>query len=163
MNERYLTLDKLRQDGFNCEYLLGRLKKDETDSHKLSLIDVIELDGTRGAMLCLKHLSGYESELRHLACDIADHALGQVTYAQHHEAIRVARLYADGKATKSELSVARRWAADYDIIEHAHKATYAAAATTTHETRASMAALATYDKILGVDAIFRDWVIKHDL
>jgi hypothetical protein len=108
-----LTLNQIRAHS-PCENgwrrLLASKGKTAADDEPFPLLDVLDSNGVEDALWCLQHLGPeHHGWIRHLACDYAEAVLHLVPAEETRpaEAIRVARLYADGKATDQELAAAR--------------------------------------------------------
>jgi len=113
-----LTLNQIRAHG-PCENgwrnLLASKGKTAADDEPFPLLDVLDSNGVDDALWCLRCLGPeHHGWIRHLACDYAEAVLHLVPAGENRpaEAIRVARLYADGKATGEDLAAARDAARD---------------------------------------------------
>jgi hypothetical protein len=105
----YTTLKDIKkhspcQEGWKT--LLKSLGKTKADDEPLPFEAILDSNGMDDALWCLLVLNGMEGQIRLLACDFAETALRFTTDSRAAEAIRVARLYAAGKATDAELSAA---------------------------------------------------------
>jgi len=91
--------------------LLSSLGKMTADDEPVSIEHIIDSNGLHDALWALRAVDGIERESRLLACDYAERVLPiwYDKYPGDHrpaEAIRVARLYANGNATESDLRAA---------------------------------------------------------
>jgi hypothetical protein len=110
----YTTLNRIRAHN-PCKYswrkLLATLGKTKADDEPLPYADILRHLSLDDALWCLRCEPRHASLWRHMACDFADTVRHLMTDPRSHEAIRIARLYADGNATNKELAVARAAAA----------------------------------------------------
>jgi hypothetical protein len=102
-------------------------------------------------------------DLRIFACDCADRALSRVKYPDPRSvgAVRVARLYADGKATGDELTAA--WYAARDAARSAagYAAGYAARDAAGYAARYAGRSAAGYAARYAARSAERDWQIQR--
>ena len=110
----YTTLEKIKAhrpcaDGL--KKLLRHLGKTDSDDEPLGLDIILRSNGFENALWALRAVEGHDREIRHLACDFAEHVLH--VYERRYPddsrprtAIEVSRRYVDGLATKSELVAA---------------------------------------------------------
>ena len=153
------TIAKIREHG-PCENgwkkLLAHLGKTEADDEPLALLTILDSNGLDDAIWSFRALPEHNAKWRHYAVDCVEHVKHLITDPRSLEALRIARLHADGLATDEQLTRARRAAtAAADAATAAAKAataatseatcaaTYATAATTAATTYAAAAA-ATY-------------------
>ena len=119
--------------------LLSSLNKTEADDEELSLLTILESNGLNDALWALKAVDGFDREIRLMACDFAESVVHLAKDERCVHAIKVARNYANGLATKEELNAAatgaywasweaRMTAADNDAasVIAAHAAEHAA-------------------------------------
>lgn len=110
------TLNKIKEHS-PCEdvwkKLLTFLNKTEVDDEELSLLTILESNGFNDALWALKTIEGHDKEIRLMACDFADSVVHPADKDERSvNAIKVARDYANGLATKEELAAARDAALD---------------------------------------------------
>ena len=122
------TLDKIREHR-PCESgwkkLLAYLGKTEADDEPLALLTILESNGVEDAIWAFRALPEYSAKWRHYTVDCVERVQHLITDPRSLEALRVARLHADGLATDDQLTQACRAAA---AIRDATAATYAATA-----------------------------------
>jgi hypothetical protein len=109
------TLNKIKafnpcKDGW--EKLLTYLNKTESDDEELSLLTILKSNGFDHALWALRTLEGFDKEKRLMACDFAESVVHLAKDERSVNAIKVSRNYANGIATKEELTAARCDAAD---------------------------------------------------
>lgn len=134
----YTTLNAIRvhspcEDSW--EKLLKHLHKTKADDAPLSFATILESNGLSDAIWCLRALDDtYLKAIRLFACDMAEHVLPYFTAVfpndnRPAEAIRVARLFADGRDIKEELRAAVEAAVEAAAraVEAAARAAWAAA------------------------------------
>jgi hypothetical protein len=92
---------------FDEKKLLNYLNKTEADDEELSLLTILESNGLDGALFALIAVDGFEKEIRLMACDFAESVVHLAQDERSVNAIKVARNYANGLATKEELNAAR--------------------------------------------------------
>lgn len=134
------TLNKIRAHK-PCENgwkkLLEHLGKTKADDEPLPLLTILESNGLVDTIWCLRTLPEHNSKWRHFALDCAERVKHLMKDPRSLEALRVARLHADGLATDEELFQA------YKAANAAYAAAaYAAVAATA--TAAASAASAAY-------------------
>ena len=104
------------------EYLRELMGRRES----VSLIEILVADiSSEDAVWAACHAMN-DRQRRHFACDCAESVLHLANDPRSSEAVRVARLYADGRATDDELAAA--WAAARDAARDAARAAAWAAA-----------------------------------
>ena len=113
--------------------LLYYLGKTEADDAPLSLLAILASNGLDDALWALRSVDGYDREIRLLACDFAEHVLPtwEAQYpddARPRTCIETARRYADGEATREELTAAAAaaWDASWSTVRDARAASAAA-------------------------------------
>ena len=106
--------------------LLYYLGKTEADDEPLSLLAILASNGLDDALWALRSVDGYDREIRLLACDFAEHVLPtwEAQYADDarpRTCIETARRYADGEATREELTAAAAaaWDAGWSAVRDA--------------------------------------------
>ena len=105
------TLNAIRKhspcrDGWNK--LLAHLGKTKADDDPLSLLTVLESNGLDDALWCLRALPPEADDaVRLLVCDLVEPAMKLTKDPRPAKALKVARLFAFGKATRVELNAAR--------------------------------------------------------
>jgi hypothetical protein len=113
MTELSITLNQIRKHSpwqTVWEKLLAAKGKTQADDEPFFFLDILASNGLDDALWCLRCLGPEHVRwIRHLACDYAETVLHLVLPGETRpaDAIRVARLYADGQATKEELAAAR--------------------------------------------------------
>jgi hypothetical protein len=111
----YTTLNRIREDGpctDGWQKLLKHLNKTAADDEPLALLTVLESNGLDDTLWCLRSVPEHNRLWRHYAVDCAEQVKHLMTDPRSHEALRVARLYADGLATDEELAATRAAARD---------------------------------------------------
>lgn len=129
-----LTLNEIKNHQLNSdgwEKLLKSLGKTKADNEPLSLLTVLEVNGLFDALECLQALpEEYESKVRLLVCDFAEPVLHIANDERSTNAVKVARLFAEGKATSEELRAARNEAWEASEVGASGEARDAARAVT---------------------------------
>ena len=120
------------------ETLLIGLGKTQADDEPLSIAKIIETNDVRDALWALRAVVGYDREKRLLACWCCDQIAHLITDERSKNAVVVARKFANGEASREELSAAAAAAAsaaddasasaDASAADDAAAAAYAAAA-----------------------------------
>ncbi len=110
------TLNQIRdckpcQEGW--KKLLKYLGKTATDDKDLSLLTILESNGLNDALWCLRAVEGFEREKRLYAIWCASQVRHLMTDERSLSALVVAERFAEGLATKDELTIAEAasWAA----------------------------------------------------
>lgn len=143
------TLNKIRAHK-PCENgwkkLLEHLGKTKADDEPLPLLTILESNGVEDTIWCFRTLPEHNSKWQHFAVDCAERVKHLMKGPRSLEALRVARLHADGLATDKEVFQAYKaataaYAATADAADAA--AVYAAYAATTADA-AYAAATAAY-------------------
>ena len=103
------TLNKIRAkspcaDGW--AKLLKSLNKTEADDESLSLTTILDSNGLNDAIWCLKAVDGHDQKIRLYAVWCARQVQHLMTDQRSIDALDVAERYANGKATKNELTAA---------------------------------------------------------
>jgi len=114
------TLNKIRKhnpctDGW--EKLLSYLGKTKADDEPLSLLTILDSNGLNDALWCLRAVEGYDREIRLYAVWCVRQVQHLLTDQRSLDALDVAERYANGQATKEELSIA--WDAALDAVRAA--------------------------------------------
>jgi len=86
--------------------LLKHLSKTQADDEPLSLITVLDSNGLNDAIWCLKAVDGCDREIRLYAVWCARQVQHLMTDKRSLDALDVAERFANGKATKNELTAA---------------------------------------------------------
>ena len=121
------------------EYLRELMGRRES----VSLIEILAADVlAEDAVWAACHAMN-DRQRRHFACDCAESVLHLANDPRSSEAVRVARLYADGRATDDELAAA--WAAARDAARDAARAAAWAAAWAAASAAARAARAAAWD------------------
>ena len=158
----HTTLKAIRQHGpckEGWEKLLTTLGKTKADDEPLPFLTILESNGLSDALWCLRVLpSEMDGPIRLLVCDFAEPALKYTTDPRPAEAIRVARAYARGEASKKELSAARAFAYAYAATTATASADAAAAAAWAASAASSAYAAARSEQT----RIFRAWLDKTE-
>ena len=127
----YTTLNKIRKHNPCAEgwkKLLAHLSKSSGDDDKLPLLTILEYNGFDDALWALRAVDGYDHEIRLFAVWCARQVQHLMTDPRSLAALDVAERFANGTATKDELSDAARAArAAYDVAYDAAYAAYDAA------------------------------------
>jgi len=104
--KRYTIKDILAWDP--CErYTEESLKKMMGRKKSVSLIEILAADISDEDAVWAACKAMSDRQRRHFACDCAESVLHPSNDPRSSEAVRVARLYADGRATEDELDAAR--------------------------------------------------------
>ena len=106
------TLNKIRAHGpctNGWEKLLKNLGKTKADDEPLALTDILESNGLDDALWCLRAVDGHEREMRLFAVDCVRRVQHLMTDKRSRDALDVAKRFANGLATQTELAAA--WAA----------------------------------------------------
>ena len=110
------TLNAIRKhspcaDGW--EQLLTYLGKTKSDDEPLSIATILDSNGIDDALWCLRAVEGYDMEIRLYAVWCVRQVQHLLTDQRSLDALDVVERYANGDATKSELTAARdaAWAA----------------------------------------------------
>jgi len=121
------TLNKIRGHS-PCESgwkkLLKHLGKTEADDEPLPLLTILESNGLDDTLWCLRTVPEHDREWRLFAVWCARKVQHLMTDQRSINALDVAEKYANGKATKEELSAA--WSAARDAAAAARAAAEAA-------------------------------------
>ena len=128
---RATTLNKIKHYGpcaDGWQILLAGLGKTEADDEPLSYLTILEINGVADCLWAARADDSPDAATfwRLLACDIAEHFQPADADPRSLNAIRVARAFANGKATAEELSAA--WSAAAATADAAARAWAAAAA-----------------------------------
>jgi hypothetical protein len=118
--KRYTINDML--DWHPCERYTKESLKDLMGRKKsVSLIEILTCDISDNDAIWAACRAMDDRARRHFACDCAESVLHLAPDPRSTEAVRVARLFADGKATDEELAAARdaAWAAARDAARDA--------------------------------------------
>jgi len=83
--------------------LLKNLGKTKADDVPISLLYILEYNGLRDAIWCLRAIDGYDKEIRLFAVACIRDIQHSITDERSIYAIDVAERFANGKATKEEL------------------------------------------------------------
>ena len=116
----YTTLNKIRKHNPCAEgwkKLLAHLSKSSGDDDKLPLLTILEYNGFDDALWALRAVDGYDHEIRLFAVWCARQVQHLMTDPRSLAALDVAERFANGTATKDELSDAAR--AAYDAADAA--------------------------------------------
>lgn len=105
--------------------LLKHIGKTHADDEPLPLLTVLESNGIADALWCLRAVDGIDKIARLFACDCAARALQRAAEQDErsHKAVEVARSFARGKATATQLFAARdaAWDAARDAARDAER------------------------------------------
>ncbi|NJN35895.1 MAG: hypothetical protein HC794_01170 [Nitrospiraceae bacterium] len=86
--------------------LLEHLDKTKADDTPLALETVLDSNGLADALWCLRALGAeHHGWIRHYVVDCAERVKHLVTDERSIKALRIARLYADGRASDEDLAV----------------------------------------------------------
>ena len=148
--------------------LLYYLGKTEADDEPLSLLAILAANGLDDALWALRSVDGYDREIRLLACDFAEHVLPtwEAQYSNDNRprtCIETARRFADGEATREELTAAAAaaWDAGWSTIRDAAGDICWAVRSTARDA-ASAAGAAAWDAAWGAGgAAERTWQVAH--
>ena len=142
------TLNKIKEH-YPCENgwkkLLTFLNKTKADDEELSLLTILESNGLNDALWALKTIEGHNKEIRLMACDFAESVVYLTNDERSVNAIKVARDYANGLATKEELDAASAAANDAWAASDATWAAWAAASDAAWAAWAAAASAAASD------------------
>ena len=175
----YTTLAKIKTHdpcASGWEKLIRHLGNTEADDEPLGLDIILRSNGFENALWALRAVEGHDREIRHLACDFAEHVLH--VYERRYPddsrprtAIEVSRRYVDGLATKSELVAARaatraaaraaEWAAATNAAYAAADAAAAAARAGARAAEWSAATRAAYAAADAAGEEERAWQEQH--
>ena len=127
------TLNKIRSHSpcaEGWEKLLSYLGKTKADDEPLSLLTILDSNGIDDALWCLRAVEGYDREIRLFAVSCARQVQHLMTDQRTIDALDVAERYANGEATKAELTAAAEaaWSAARNAAEAAWSARAAACA-----------------------------------
>ena len=92
--------------------LLSSLNKKKSDDEPVSFLEIVESNGIEDAIWCLRVVKGRDKEIRLFAVWCARQVQHLVTDARSLNALDVAERFANGEATREELSEARAAARD---------------------------------------------------
>ena len=123
------TLNKIRSHApcaEGWEKLLNYLGKTKADDEPLSLLTILDSNGLRDALWCLRAVEGYDREIRLYAVWCARQVQHLLTDKRSLDALDVAERYVNGQATEDELTAA--WIAAGDAADAAEDAGAAAEA-----------------------------------
>lgn len=128
------TLAKIREHGpcaSGWRKLLAHLGKTKADDEPLALLTILDSNGLDDAIWSFRTLPEHSATWRHYTVDCVERVKHLIKDPRSLEALRVARLHADGLVTDEQLEQARK-AADTaaDTAATASSATYAATAAT---------------------------------
>ena len=136
---RQIRKHKPCQDGWTK--LLNHLKKTKEDDEPLEILTVLESNGLRDALWCLRTVEGEAGKIRLFAVWCARQVQHLLTDPRSIAALDVAEKFACGAATEAELEEARAEAAAAAVA--AAYAAYAAASAYAYTTAAYTAAAYT--------------------
>ena len=166
----YTTLNEIRKhrpckDGW--EMLLKSLGKTKADDEQISFEYILNSNGIDDALWCLRVLpESMDSNIRLLVCDLVEPAMQYVLDGETRpqEAIRIARAYANGEASREELKAVRSaarsaaWDDAWDASRDATRVAARAAAWAAAWDAARAAASAREECINQQEAVFRKWL-----
>lgn len=143
------TLNKIKSHALPfgvLENLLKYLGKASPDDEDLPILTVLDSNGLDDALLCLLAVDGCDIEKRRFALFCAKQVQYLLTDEHSRNAILVADLWCDGKATDEEMEAAYA-AALSSSATYAKRAAYAAedVSTATYDANMANAASAAYD------------------
>jgi len=104
------TLNKIRAKGpcnSGWAKLLRNLGKTEADDEEISIATIIDSNGLRDAIWCLRAVDGHDKEIRLYAVWCARQVQHLMKDERSIRALDVAERYANGMATRDELESAR--------------------------------------------------------
>ncbi len=109
------TLNKVRshspcKDGW--KKLLRHLGKTKADDEPLNIITILDINGVKDALWCLRAVDGHDKEIRMLAVWCARRVQYLMNDRRSLDALDVAEWFANGEATAEELQVAYVCAVD---------------------------------------------------
>ncbi len=103
------TLNAIR-DHSPCESgwkkLLANLRKTKGDDEPLSLVSILDSNGLKDALWCLRAVEGHDREIRLYAVWCARQVQHLMSDPRGIQAVDIAEKFANGEATKEELAAA---------------------------------------------------------
>jgi len=128
------------------EKLLKSLNKKEADDELLSLMHILESNGIKDAIWCLRSIQNQDKEIRLFAIACAREVEHLMTDEKSIQILDVAERFANGEATDEELMAAADLlyeTVDFNIINSADRASYNTTVCSAYN-KPSISTFATY-------------------
>ena len=139
------TIRKHEPCTYGWQKLLTYLGKTKADDEPLSIATILDSNGLDDALWCLRAVEGRDREIRLYAVWCARQVQHLLKDPRSLDALDVAERYANGEATRDELSAAgaaaweAAWSAAWSAAYATRAAAWSAAWTATYATRAAAA------------------------
>lgn len=104
------TLNRIREHSpcrNGWEKLLRSLGKTKADDEPLNMLSILDSNGIEDCLWCARSTDGHDRFWRHTAVDFAMRVEHQMNDERSENALRVARLHANGMASDEKLAAAR--------------------------------------------------------